>query len=165
MSVKLKSTSAKTEAVAADIDRPFDPAVLRRAEELAAQYQVIMWFEDGEYYGRGLELPGAMGDGKTPTECMEATREAFVVGIAHLIETGRTPPTPAGDGARTEQVNIRVSREEKLQLEELARQYGHRGVADYLRAVGLAPQGRPAAAAAPRVKAGGMMIASGRRSR
>jgi hypothetical protein len=63
---------------AAAIDRPFSPAILKRAKALAERYQVVMWLEDGEYYARGVELPGAGGDGKTPDECMASTRESFI---------------------------------------------------------------------------------------
>jgi predicted RNase H-like HicB family nuclease len=87
-----QSTSAK-------IDRPFDRENLRAARELASQYQVVVWSEDGEYYGRGVELPGVMADGKTPAECLEATREALTYAVAAVRETGQTPPL-AWEGQR-----------------------------------------------------------------
>lgn len=127
----------KRAGAAAAIDRPVAPAVWKRAREIAARYQAVLWFEDGEWYGRGVELPGAMADGRTPDECVANLREAFTLGVGHMLETGRTPPSPAVEGARAEQVNIRLSAAEKMELEELARQSGHRGIADYLRAVAL----------------------------
>ena len=57
--------SAKSKNTAKAIDRPFDPAILAKARKIAEQYQVIVAFEDGHWYGRGLELPGIHGDGKT----------------------------------------------------------------------------------------------------
>jgi predicted RNase H-like HicB family nuclease len=135
MSAKSKSTSAKIEA---KLDRPFDADTLKRALEIAAQYQVLVWFEDGEYFGRGLEMPGVMADGKTPAACFAAVREALGFAVATLIEQGQTPPPPAVEGQRTEQVNIRLTPMEKLQIETAARQRGYRGVADFFRAATVA---------------------------
>ena len=136
MSVKSKSTSAK-------IDRPFAATVLKRAKAIASRYQVIVWFEDGEYFGRGLELPGVMADGKTAAACFAATQEAMQFAVATLLEAGQTPPPSASEGQRTEQVNIRVSAEEKLQLESAAKQRGYRGLADFFRAAALAITNAP----------------------
>ena len=126
---------------AGDLRRPFDAKVLARAREIVAGYQVVMWSEGGEYFGRGVELPMTFGDGRTPDECMEHAREARVVTVASMLEPGEAPPPPASGEKRTEQINLRVSAEEKLRLETLARQHGFKGVGDYLRARGLARAG------------------------
>src|SRR5687767_4096713 len=117
-----------------DIRRPFDAKVLARARAISAGYQVVMWTEDGHYYGRGVELPMTFGDGPTPGACMKDTREALSVTVAYMLEKGEAPPPGASEEKRTEQINLRVSAEEKLRLETLARQQGFKGVADYLRA-------------------------------
>ena len=69
----------------------------RQAWELAQRYQIVVWFEEGEYYGRGFEMPGAMGDGKTPDECVENTRRGIFAAVATMLENGEPPP-PAWDG-------------------------------------------------------------------
>jgi predicted RNase H-like HicB family nuclease len=119
--------------------RPFAPEILRRAEEIARRYQVIVWFDEecGEYYGRGVELPSAMGDGATPDACVAHTREAFVALVAYMLEEGQSPPPPAIEGVRTEQVNVRLSAEEKLVLETAAQSQGYRGISDFVRAAAL----------------------------
>jgi len=91
MSAKSKTMSVKGKA----IDRLFAADVWRRAMDIARRYQVVMWLEDGEYYGRVLVLPGVMGDGKTPDACMEQTREALTVAVATLLEDGEAPPRPS----------------------------------------------------------------------
>ena len=96
-----------------------------------------MWFEDGEYYGCGLEIPGAMNDGRTPDECMKNVREILTTAVAVLLEDGQTPPPPASDGKRTAQVNVRLTPGEKLLLEQSAARSGFDGVSDYLRAKAL----------------------------
>jgi predicted RNase H-like HicB family nuclease len=113
--------------------------VAQRANSLAARYQVVIRFdqEEGEFYGRGLEMPLAMGDGKTPDQCVASTRKAMAVVAATMIERGETPPAPAVEGIRGEQVNIRLTAEEKLLLEESARRQGFRGLSDYVRAAAL----------------------------
>lgn len=99
---------------------------------------MVVRCEDGEYYGRGLELPGAMDDGSTPDECVTHTREAMVAMVAYMLEEGRMPPPPASEGARTEQVNVRLTAEEKLAMEQTAQRKGYRGISDYVRAAALA---------------------------
>jgi len=119
------------------IDRPFERGVLERAAKIAASYQIIIQFEDGEYYGRGLELPNVMNDGKTPDECVEKTRDILTTAVAYLLETGQTPPSPASENKRTEQINIRLTPDEKIRLEEAARNKGFRGVSDFVRIASL----------------------------
>src|SRR5437762_3342288 len=114
MSVKSRNTSAADKR---RLSRPFAPEVRRRAAAVAARYQVVVWAADGEYYGRGVEMPGVMADGKTPGACVAAVRRALTAAVATAIERGETPPPPAAEGARTEQVNVRLSPEEKLALE------------------------------------------------
>ena len=128
-----KSTTSKKSA-----NRPFDPAVLRRAREIAEKYQVILQREGDDYIGRGLELPNAFEDGRTPDECVTKTREMFITVVATMLEDGEVPPPPASEGKRTEQVNVRLSADEKLILETTARRRGYAGLADYIRAVAIA---------------------------
>ena len=129
--------SAKSRSSSKAADRPFDAAVLKRAGAIAERYQIILQFEDGEYYGRGLEMPYVMNDGKTPDACVRATREALTVAVATLLEAGEVPPAPASEGKRTEQVNVRLTPEEKLLLEEAARSRGFRGLGDFVRSTAL----------------------------
>jgi hypothetical protein len=43
---------------------------------------------------------------------VRATREALTVTVATLLESGQTPPPPASENKRTEQVNVRLTLEE-----------------------------------------------------
>jgi predicted RNase H-like HicB family nuclease len=131
------STSARSRSSSKKIDRPFDPAILRRAREIAEGYQIILNFEDGLYYGRGLELPNAMNHGKTPDECVKATRDILTTVVAYMLECGQTPPSSASENKRTEQINVRLTPEEKLLLEEAARSKGFRGISDFVRSASL----------------------------
>jgi len=120
------------------IDRPFEAKLLEQAKQIAAGYQIIIQFQDGEYYGRGLELPYVMNDGRTPDACVAATRESMAIAIAHMLETGEKPPAPASDHKRSEQINIRLTTEEKLLLDEAARSRGFKGIGDFVRSTSLA---------------------------
>lgn len=133
--------SAKSKNSSKRIDRAFDAALLRRASSIAAQYQIVLQFEDGEYYGRGLEMPYVMNDGKTPDRCVTATRDSLTVAVATLLEKGEVPPAPASGGKRSEQVNVRLTTEEKLTLENAARSRGFKGLGDFMRATVLAHAG------------------------
>jgi predicted RNase H-like HicB family nuclease len=132
-----RSTSAKSKNKSARIDRPFSAEVLERARQIAERYRIIIRHEDGEFYGQALELPGAMNDGKTPAECLDKTIDIVVTTIAALLEQGRIPPLPSSDERRDEQVNVRLSKLEKLTFEEAARSRGFRGLSDFMRAATL----------------------------
>jgi predicted RNase H-like HicB family nuclease len=114
MFVKSRGKSAK-------LDRPFDSTLLDRARQIAEQYRIILRQEDGEYYGQTLELPGAMNDGKSAAECIENTIDIATTTIATMLER------------RDEQVNVRLSKIERLTFEEAARSRGFRGLSDFLR--------------------------------
>ncbi|SRR6266550_1375775 len=128
---------AKSKKPSKRLDRPFSSEVLRRAKDIANSYQIVIQAEDGEYYGRGLEMPYVMNNGKTPDECVKATREALTAAVAYLLESGKAPPPPASEQNRSEQINIRVTTEEKMLLEEAARSRGFRGISDYVRSASL----------------------------
>jgi uncharacterized protein (DUF1778 family) len=58
--------------------------------------------------------------------------------VASLLQDGYAPPAPVTEGKRDQQINIRISSEEKLLLETKARQSGAAGISEYIRAVALA---------------------------
>jgi predicted RNase H-like HicB family nuclease len=120
------------------IDRPFDPEILRRARAIAEKYQVVVRKEDGLYFGRTLEFPYAMNDGKTPQEAIENTIDITTSAVALMLEEGEIPPTPACEDRRDEQVNVRISAFERAFLGEAARNKGYRGISDFMRAAALA---------------------------
>ncbi len=122
------------------LNKEFDKDILATAKKIAKKYEVIISFNNGEWYGRGLEMPTVFGDGKTPDECIENTIEGLVATVAHLLERGDTIPAPASEGKRTEQVNVRLTSEEETILRASARANGFRGLGDFIRAKALAPQ-------------------------
>jgi predicted RNase H-like HicB family nuclease len=129
--------SAKSKESARALDRPFPPDVLKEAKRIAGQYQVILSCEEGHWYARGLELPHVFADGKTVNQCMEDAREALCGAVALMLEEGQRPPAPARVGTRTQQVNVRVTPEEKVLLESTAKRKGYTGLSDFLRAAAM----------------------------
>jgi len=129
--------SGKSKESAKAIDRPFAPRVWKEAERIAGAYQIILHCEDGHWYGRGLELPHVFGDGKTVEQCMEDTREALCGAVACTIEQGQRPPAAARAGTRTQQVNVRLTAEEKVMLETTAKRKGFNGLSDFIRAAAM----------------------------
>jgi predicted RNase H-like HicB family nuclease len=119
--------------------RPVKAEILKSAAAIAEQYQIILENDEGRWYGRGLELPHVFGDGTTPLACIKSTRQALIATVAYLLEQKRKPPSPARNGKRTQQVNVRLTAEEKSMLEGIARGNGFQGLSDYLRAAALEP--------------------------
>jgi antitoxin HicB len=116
-----------------------DPVLVQRARKIAEQYRIILEpDEDGGYVGHALELPGAIDGGATADDCVENVREALTLLIGFMFEEGQTPPPPMSDARRTEQVNVRLTSEEKLRIEAAAKRDGFRGISDFVRAAALA---------------------------
>ena len=61
-------------AKAKDISAPFDKGALEAARRIVEAYDIVLRREDDQWYGHALEYPEAMGDGKTPTACINATQ-------------------------------------------------------------------------------------------
>jgi predicted RNase H-like HicB family nuclease len=127
----------KSRKSAEAVDRPFVPKVLAQAKTIARQYQVIVHCEDDWWYGRGLELPNILGDGRSVGQCVENTQEALAGYVAYLLEKGQKPPSPSREGTRTQQVNVRLTAEEKLILESTAKRKGFQGLSDFIRAAAV----------------------------
>lgn len=142
MSKESSKSSKLSNGAERPIDRPIDQSVLLRAAEYVKNYSVLIEPEKNlGFVGRSMEMPFVFGEGKTPEECFEDTREAMAVTVATLLENGEEPPVPAKEKLRTEQINLRLTLHEKLLIEEAARQKGFRGISDFIRTTVLACQG------------------------
>ena len=128
MSKGSRSTSKKA-------DRPFEKAVWDRARGIAQQYRIILEREPGGFLARAIEMPNVMVHGSTPNQCEQKARDALSVAVATMMEQGRTPPLAVKK--RAAQVNVRLTPEEKLLLEETARQEGFKGLSDFIRHLAL----------------------------
>jgi len=80
-------------------------------------------------------MPTVFADGQTPDACVRAVREALTVAVATMLENGKRPPTSAN--RRSVQVNIRLTPDEKLALEEAASRMGFKGLSDFIRHAAL----------------------------
>lgn len=119
--------------------RPIDPAVRRKARQIAEGYTILLQpDEELGHIGSALEMPSVFADGSTAEECVAATRRAIVLAVASMIECKQTPPSPATTKKRASQINVRVTSREKLVLQEAARRRGYKGVGDFVRATALA---------------------------
>lgn len=135
MEGKLTKPVRKANPAEPALDRPFDPALLDKARGIAARYKLVLEADpEVGFIGCAMEMPTVFADGATPDLCVAETREALTAAVATMLEAGRTPPAPISEGRRQEQINIRVSAEEKFRLQEAARSQGFRGVSDYVRA-------------------------------
>ena len=126
--------SSKNEAKSKRLKKPFKESIVRKAKKLVADYRIILERHDRlGFIGCSVELPTVFADAKTPEQCYKATEEALMVAIATMIESGQRPPQPASAGRRTEQVNVRLTAEEKLLFANAAMNLGFKGVSDFIR--------------------------------
>jgi predicted RNase H-like HicB family nuclease len=121
------------------LSRPFDRATWARATELAAQYKVVIETNDAGtgYVGYTIEMPFTFGEGSTSAACFRDTLQAAALGIATLLESNQRPPSPTREGKREQQLNVRLSSDEKLRLEAAAERDGFRSVSDFVRSAAL----------------------------
>jgi len=74
---------------------------LVHAKPIAARYQMILCEEDGEYCGRGVELPNVFAAGHTVAQCVAALCQHMTNAVASYLEDGETPPPPASSASAT----------------------------------------------------------------
>ncbi|MFZ2148892.1 MAG: type II toxin-antitoxin system HicB family antitoxin [Sedimentisphaerales bacterium] len=111
---------------------------MRKARKIVADYRIIL--ERNErlgFIGSSVELPTVFADAKTPENCYKAAEDALMVAVATMIECGQRPPQPASAGRRTEQVNVRLTAEEKLLFANAATNLGFKGISDFIRSTAL----------------------------
>jgi len=132
MSKKSNGSSRKSKG----LDRPFAPDVWSDATSIIGGYRLVLE-KDAKlgYIGSAIELPTVFADGKTPDDCVRAIREALTVAVAAMLERGMRPPR--GRGKRSLQINVRLTPDEKLALEEAATRLGFQGVSEFVRAAAL----------------------------
>jgi predicted RNase H-like HicB family nuclease len=119
------------------LERPFESEIWAHADEVAGAYRFVLEPDRLHgWIGKVLEFPTVFERGATPEDCLRRTREALRVAVAVMLERGETPPVAMPD-ARNQQVNVRLTPDEKLLFEGAARQGGYRGMSDFLRAAGL----------------------------
>lgn len=129
-------TKKKTKPM--DLRAAFKASILRKARKIAADYRIVL--EKNVrlgFIGSSVELPTVFADAKTPDKCYKATQEALMVAVATMIERGQRPPQPASAGRRTEQVNVRLTAEEKLLFANAAMNLGFKGISDFIRNTAL----------------------------
>lgn len=116
-----------------------DEEIRKTAREFAEQYRLLIKPDPEQgYIGSSFELPMVLAHGNTAEQCVTALRDALVAAVAIQLKTGEVPPAPALRRARTEQINVRVSLDERQRIEEAARQEGFRGPSDFMRSVVIA---------------------------
>ena len=126
--------SSKSGANSKVLSKPFKESIVRKAKKIAADYRIVL--ERNErlgFIGSSVELPSVFADAMTPEQCYKATEDALMVAVATMIECGQRPPQPASAGRRTEQVNVRLTAEEKLLFANEAMNRGFKGISDFIR--------------------------------
>jgi len=137
MSINLKNSS-KTEVRHEGLNRPFSRAILRKARKLVANYRITLErSENLGFIGSAVELPTVFADAKSPEKCYKAAQDALTVAVATMLERGQKPPQPVSARKRTEQVNVRLTAEEKVLLSNAASNQGFKGISDFLRNIAL----------------------------
>ncbi|HCO93365.1 MAG TPA: hypothetical protein DIU00_05345 [Phycisphaerales bacterium] len=111
---------------------------MRKAKKLVADYRIILERNESlGFIGSSVELPTVFADARTPEQCYRATQDALMVAVATMLECGQRPPQPASAKRRTEQVNVRLTAEEKLLFANAAMNLGFKGISDFIRSTAL----------------------------
>lgn len=130
--------SSKSGTKSKALNKPFKESIVRKAKKIVADYRIIL--ERNErlgFIGSSVELPTVFADAKTPEKCYRTVEDALMAAVATMIECGQRPPQPASAGRRTEQVNVRLTAEEKLLFTNAAMNLGFKGISDFIRNTAL----------------------------
>jgi predicted RNase H-like HicB family nuclease len=140
MRSKKKDRKAVEPARVWRIDPKRDAELLARAEAATRDYRMVLdAVEGGGYVGSVAEMPGVIGEGPTADECVRSTRHALLGAAALLLKAGHSPPpslrgrSRQGRVRREDQLNLRVSADEKQMLERAAQKHGFRSVSEFVR--------------------------------
>jgi hypothetical protein len=82
-------------------------------------------------------MPSTYGEGATIEACVRDTIQAAIASICTMLEVSKRPPSPSREGTRDQQLNVRLSSDEKLTLEAAAERDGFRSVSDFVRSAAL----------------------------
>jgi len=111
---------------------------MERARRQAAKYRLIIEADDEVGFVGGVtEMPGVMADGRSREACLVDLTFALETTLAHMIESGEKLPSPVSQRERREQINIRLTAEEKENLVEECARRGFKGLSDFVRNVAL----------------------------
>ena len=112
-----------------------DPQLLVRAREIASEYRAVIERDgEGGFVANSLEMPSVYSQGKTAEACFKLLMEALTQAVAMRLQNGKVPPR-SGKLMLTEQLNLRITTEEKVLVEAAASRLGFRGVSEYIRHV------------------------------
>ncbi len=128
----------RTKTSPTDLKHSLKATLLRKAKKIAGEYRITI--ERNErlgFIGSSVELPTVFADARTAEMCYQATQEALMVAVATMIECGQRPPQPASAKKRNEQVNVRLTSEEKILLSNAASSLGFKGISDFIRNTAL----------------------------
>jgi predicted RNase H-like HicB family nuclease len=138
MSKKSRNSSKINKVRAETLTKPFDKSTLNKAKKIANSYSIVLNPSPRlGFIGTSIELPTVFTDSKTMEQCCKNTREALTITVATMIECGQRPPSPASEKRRNVQVNIRLTAEEKEKLTRNSRNFGFKGVSDFVRYAAL----------------------------
>ena len=70
-------------------------------------------------------------------DTIEAVYRALEIAVATMLEAGQRPPVSSRGRRRKAQINVRLTPEEKMVLQEAAQQRGYQGISDFVRAAAL----------------------------
>lgn len=132
-----KSSSAKSKP---DVQsRPFAKEVLAKATAIVSRYAYVSRYETDDecYSATPVEMPLVTGYGETAAAAIKDATELATSNAAYALEQGKEPPPPGAEPVRTEQLNFRISIEEKARLEAAASRQGLTLI-DFVRGAALA---------------------------
>jgi predicted RNase H-like HicB family nuclease len=132
-------TSRKSSEKRSAARRRFAADVLRQARHVVDRYAFVVRLESDEdgHAARPVELPSVVGFGETAEEAVREAKALALTTVAYLLEQGQPVPPPGAESMRTEQVNFRVSVEEKIRMEAAAQRQGM-SLVEFVRSSALA---------------------------
>ena len=115
------------------VDSEVGDLVGRDAFERASKFGIVITRSaGGKFIGTVREFPNVLVQESDAARCHEAMTTVLALAIADMLKGGRPVPSP-GDVRRNVQVNVRLTDEEKRQIEAAGHIRGFSGVSDFMR--------------------------------
>jgi len=111
----------------------YSDAIFQKAVELARSYHIVVRESaTGGFIANCAELPVSIHRDQAE-DALKAARHAAEVGIATILEDGEEPPAPIEFHRRTEQVNVRMSVEDKRLIQKACEAKGISSLSEFFR--------------------------------
>lgn len=109
------------------------PELVQRARDIVQNYSMFISPHSKKgFRGRSVEFPEILVHAPDRASCLKKLEQVLTQVVLTVLKDGGTVPRPS-DGRMTEQLNFKLTFDQKLLVENLASQRGFSGLSEFIR--------------------------------